>query len=161
VKKKMAPTPVPQKIVETIIAEWRTGEYSQRQLADRSKVSLGVVNKLCKGVDQDCREIVNAGCEYRQGLAGHDERIVNAVQHVVEERTRHIQFFTNAAIKNVSMAVKKLSDETSQIEHKLCADTISKGRDTVLGKEPAVQIDNKEGGQMVVNIMRFTDDPNA
>ena len=63
---------------------------------------------------------------------------------LVDERTKHITFFNNAALKNVSEAVNKITGETSQMEHRMLADTILKGRETVLGKAPetAVQINN-------------------
>ena len=155
----MAGKPIDPELAATIVAEWRTGAYSIRDLAKRHDVSHGVCGKLCKGVIKDMATTVDAGLLYMGGLAGHDGQLVDAVRTVVDERTKHMQFFTNAAVRNVSMAVKKLSEETSQAEHRLCAETISKGRDTVLGKEPAVQIDNKEGGQMIVNIVRYTDEP--
>jgi len=70
------------------------------------------------------------------------ERFVH--EQLVDERTKHIQFFTNAAVKNVSVAVKKITSETTQVEHRMLAETILKGRETVLGKTPdtAIQINN-------------------
>jgi hypothetical protein len=49
----MAAKALEKSVSESIVAEWRTGEYSQQDLANRHKVSKGVVNKLCKGVFQD------------------------------------------------------------------------------------------------------------
>jgi hypothetical protein len=153
--------PLDQGIADKLVADWRTGEYTVRDLAHKHKVSHGTAGKLCKGIDKDNAHLVDKGVSYLVGLSELDGQLVDAIKDIVDSKARNIQFFANAAVKNVAMAVGKLTDETTQFEHKLCADTISKGRDTVLGKEPAVQIDNKEGGQMVVNIMRFTDDPNG
>ena len=54
----------------------------------------------------------------------------------VNERLKHIEFFNRAALKNVSVSVKKISDDTTQMEHKLIAETILKGMYAVLGKTP-------------------------
>lgn len=155
----MAAKPIDKGLAEKIVAEWRTGEYSQQDLAERNKVSKGVVNKLCKGVEQDVTGIVTAGVAYKQGLAEHDDRIVTAVTAVVDERTKHIQFFNNAALKNVSVAVKKIDLVTSQAEHRMLADTILKGRETVLGKSPetAIQINTNGNTQMITKEMSAQD----
>lgn len=49
----MAAKPLESAKAESIVADWRTGEYSQQAVADRNSVSKGAVNKLCKGVEQD------------------------------------------------------------------------------------------------------------
>ena len=147
----MAAKPLDPGLAATIVAQWRTGEYSQQDLADKHEVSKGVVNKLCKGVEQDTAAIVTAGVQYRQALAEHDDRNVTAVTMVVEERTKHIQFFTNAALRNVQSAVKKITSDTSQAEHRMLAETILKGKEAVLGKdvETAVQVNNGVQFQVV------------
>lgn len=132
----------PNKIAE-IVADWRTGEYSQRDLAHKHKVSLGFVSKHTKGVGQDMNAVVNAGIEYRQGLEGHDERIVNAVHHAVDERTKHILLFNNLAANNAIRA-SQLPCETQQ-DHERLSNTILRSKEVVLGKSPdvAVQVNNQ------------------
>lgn len=70
---------------------------------------------------------------------------------LVDERTKHIQFFNQAALKNVSVAVKKIGADTSQAEHRLLAETIVKGREVVLGKAPdtAIQVNNTNDPQRI------------
>lgn len=140
----MAAKPIDPELAATIVAEWRTGEFSQQDLADKHGVSKGVVNKLCKGVEQDTAAIVTAGVQYRQALAGHDDRNVTAVTMAVDERTKHIQFFNNATLKNLSVMVKKVGESTSIMEHRIAQAAIKDGRETVLGKTPdtAIQINN-------------------
>ena len=130
--------------IPLIVADWRTGAFTQRQLAGKYRVSLGFINKHTKDVPRDTAETVNKLVEAKQELANLDEQSVNAVHEQVNERTKHIQFFTNAALKNVSLAVKKINNETTQAEHRMLAETILKGRETVLGKSPdtAIQINN-------------------
>ena len=156
----MSAKPLNPDLAATIVAEWRTGEFSQQDLADTHNVSKGVVNKLCKGVEQDTAPIVTAGVQYRQALAEHDDRNVTAVTMVVDERTKHIQFFNNATLKNLSVMVKKVDTNTSIMEHRIAQAAIKDGRETVLGKSPdvAVQVNNN---MQVEEIRRLVIDPKA
>lgn len=151
----MAAKQIPETVAKDIVADWRTGAFSQQELADKHKVSKGAVNKLCKGVEQDTASIVTAGIQFRQALAGHDDRNVTAVTSVIDEKVRHINFFNNAALKNVQTAVKKIDDKTSQAEHRMLAETILKGRETVLGKTPdtAIQINNTPAETPKLNVI--------
>jgi hypothetical protein len=65
---------------------------------------------------------------------------VNAVQDVVNDRTKHIIFFNKVAVQNVREAMKAKCE--NQQDYKSRADTILKGKETVLGKSPetAVQV---------------------
>lgn len=134
----------PAEKIPLILAEWRTGEYTQRDLAYRHKVSLGFINKHTKDVERDTASTVNKLVEAKQELSKMDEHSVNAVHAIVDEKTKHIQFFNNAALKNVQTAVRKIDESTTQAEHRMLAETILKGRETVLGKSPdtAIQINN-------------------
>jgi hypothetical protein len=145
----MAAKPINQEVVKNVVADWRTGEYSYSELAHRHKISKAKVGQLCKGVEQDLSDIVDAGTQYRSGLANHDRRIVDAVNHAVDERTKHIQFFNNAAIQNVKEAMSAICE--GQQDYKARAETINKGREVVLGKTPdtAIQINNNQSAPRI------------
>lgn len=136
----MAAIPLNPDVAAKIVADWRTGAFSQQALADKHGVSKGKINNLCKGVEQDTKLIVTAGIEYQTGLAGHDDRNVTAVMAVVDERVKHIQFFTDAAVRNVQESMQARCE--NQTDYKSRAETINKGRETVLGKSPEIQINN-------------------
>ena len=138
----MAAKPLNPSIAEAIVVDWRVGQMSQRQLAEKHKVSLGMVSKLCKGVNQDAATIVNAGVQYRQALAAHDERIVNAVEQVVDERVKREEWLNIQALRNVKESMAHPCE--SQSDYRARADTISKAKDVVIGKTPdtAIQINN-------------------
>ena len=145
--------------ISLIVADWRTGAFTQRQLAGKYRVSLGFINKHTKDVPRDTAETVNKLVEAKQELANLDEQSVNAVHEQVNERTKHIQFFTNAAVKNVQAAVRKITNETTQAEHRMLAETILKGRETVLGKSPDTAIQINNGNQPITEIRRTIIDP--
>jgi len=166
----MAAKPIQDSIKQAIIAEWRTGEYSQQKLADRHGVSKGAVNKLTKGMPQDTAVIVTAGIEYLHGLAGHDDRNVTAIESVVEEKTKHIEFYDNSQNKLAQLTLLKLdqhitlgedgkpwvSDEMSFQDMNAAANILQKSRDGVLGKSPEtlIQINNNGGLRIPANEIR-------
>jgi transcriptional regulator with XRE-family HTH domain len=124
-----------------ILAEFHAGK-SQNELAKRYEVSPATINKLCKGIEPKHVEKVNALTRINTELAGESEYEVNAIHREVQERTKHIQFFTNAAIKNVQESMKEPC--ANQNDFRARAETILKGREAVLGKTPetAIQINN-------------------
>ena len=133
---------------QKILADFHTGK-SQNYLAKKYEVSPATINKLCKGVEPKHIETVNALTAINTALSEESEYEVNAIHREVEERTKHIQFFNNAALKNVQAAVRKIGEQTSQAEHRMLAETILKGRETVLGKTPdtAIQINNENSSK--------------
>lgn len=140
----MAAIPLKLEISAAIVADWRTGAFSQQGLADKHKVSKGAVNKLCKGVAQDTASIVTAGVAYQVGLAGQDDRNVTAVTELVNEQTKHLDWLNKAALKNASEAMKLQCND--QLDHVRRSDTILKTKETLVGKTPetAIQINNTQ-----------------
>jgi len=153
----VAAKPLDKVVSEKVVADWRTGAYSQQKLADKYNVSKGAVNKLCKNVDQDMTDIVTAGVQYKCGLASQDDRIVTAVTELVDERTKHIEFFTSAAIKNVKDAMTIACE--NQNDFRARADTILKGREAVLGKAPDTAIQINNNSQQNTEKQVFSTDP--
>ena len=127
---------------EKILAQFHAGA-SQNELAKRFEVSPATINKLCKGIEPKNVDKVNTLTRIKTELAAQSEYEVNAIHSEVEERTKHILFFNAAAIRNVQEAMNEPC--ASQQDFKARAETIVKGRETVLGKSPetAVQINNQ------------------
>ena len=120
---------------------WRAGR-SQRWIADELNVSAASINTWVKGLPQDLNELVNTKTFVLQKENELSVRERSAVQDIVDERTKHIQFFTNAAVQNVKGAMDQPCE--GQADYRMRADTILKGKETVLGKQPdtAIQINN-------------------
>jgi hypothetical protein len=123
-----------EKLIPVVIGQWRTGAYSIRDLAKKHDVSVGFIAKHTAGIEKDGLAVVNAGVQYKQGLAENDEHFVNAVEDVVEDRTKRIIFFSKMAVKNVAEAMATKCE--SQRDYRSRADTILKGKETILGKSP-------------------------
>ncbi len=143
---------------EQIIAEWKAGR-SQRWIAGEHNISVGSVNKLCKEIPQDNIAIVNANVFVKQELATRSEQEVNAVHNLVDEKTKHIQFFNNAAVANIQQMMSKVGEETKIVEHKMASEAIAKAKETVCGKSPetAIQINNEPAP--ITKITRVIVDP--
>jgi len=137
-------------LIPKIQAEYRTGHYSIRKLADRHDVSVGFVAKHTKHLDNDVAEVVNAGVAYNKALSEfseHNEHLVNATKEVVDERTKHLMFFNKSALKNQQIANNRLKEKEHDIElSELEAHSriTARNKETLLGKSPetAIQINN-------------------
>lgn len=140
----MAAKPLDPNIVEEIITDWRLGQLSQRQIAGKRGVSNGAVAKITKGVSRDVSSIVSAGIQYHQALHTQDERIVSAVEQVVNEAASRMEWLNSVAIQNVRESMAASCENQQDFKHR--ADTILKGRETVFGKTPdtAIQINNQQ-----------------
>ncbi|MFH2122524.1 MAG: hypothetical protein ABIJ50_03430 [Pseudomonadota bacterium] len=135
-----------KKLIPVIVGQWRTGAYSIRDLAKKHDVSVGFIAKHTAKIEKDGLAVVNAGIQYKQGLAENDEHFVSAVNDVVNKRTEHILFFNHAAIQNVSEAMATKCE--NQSDYRVRAETICKGRETVLGKSPDTAVQVNTGGSL-------------
>jgi hypothetical protein len=140
------------KLIPVVVGQWRTGAYSIRDLARQHDVSVGFIAKHTAGIEKDGLAVVYAGVQYKQGLAENDEHFVKAVQDVVEDRTKHIIFFNKMAIKNVREAMEAKCE--NQFDYRSRADTILKGKETVLGKTPETAAQVNVASKTLVEMTR-------
>ncbi len=107
-----------------------------------------------KGIYQ---QLILDGSRVKAEISTLSSTVLNVVEKEIEERTKHIQFFTNAAIKNVVEAMKK--ECLDQNEHRARADTILKGKEAVFGKDPQTVINNTNAQQnnQSITAIKWTD----
>lgn len=139
-------------VIPKMQADFRTGAYSIRKLADKYDVSIGFVAKHTSDLGKDLESVVNAGVAYKQALASENEHLVNAVNTVVDERTKHTMFFNNSALRNQQLANKKLSENMAIQELEAHSRLTAKNKETVLGKQPdtAIQVNQPEQPRVVI-----------
>ena len=132
---------VSDEVKKNILADFHIGK-SQSLLSKIYSVSLGTVNKMCKGVEPKNVDKVKALVSVTTELSSQNENEVKAVLSEVNERVRHIKFFTDTTIKNLSILSEKIGEETTVFEHLKIQEAILKGKETVIGKTPdtAVQV---------------------
>ena len=127
-----------------LIADWKTGKFTERALAQKHRISPATAHKLVAGIDKDIPALVSKQIEINQQLAEMTEQEVSKFEREVSERTKHIQFFTTAAVQNVKEAMSLQCEDQADFQKR--ADTILKAKEAVLGKTPetAIQINNNQ-----------------
>jgi len=89
---------------ELILADFHTGYFSQRKLAEKYEVSTATINKLTKGVEPKHIDKVNAQVSINTSLANESKQEVNAFTSVVNDRTKHLIYFQNSALNGQQKA---------------------------------------------------------
>lgn len=141
---------------EKVVTDWKKG-VSQNDLAKMYGISKGTVNNWCKGVSQIIEPLVNAQVKINQELTNLTDRELTAFRNEVEERTKHLMFFTNSALKNQQLANRKLTQDAPITDLEAHSRITARNKETVLGKSPdtAVQINNEQPQeQRTIRILR-------
>lgn len=105
--------------IPLIQADFRTGNYSQRELAKKHGVSLGFVAKHTANLSKDMVNAVNAGIVYKHMVMNADEQIVNAVNAVIDEK---LEIRSN--IQTANAIRSKIYKETSQRAYETALEAI-------------------------------------
>lgn len=144
----------PQDKLHDVITDWRTGEFTQRELADKYGVSSGFVAKHTKGVPKDLAGTVSKLVEAKQDLAELDAQTVSNVLTVVEEKSRHLIYLNRVAVQNVQEAMD--AGCGTQSDYFSRAGTILRAKEVVAGKAPdtAVQVNVNGPVEHLVTLCR-------
>ena len=138
----MARIALPKKKVNQIVAEWRTGQWSTVELASKHKVSKSSVYNCVKGLERDCKQIVEAGIQYKQGLAAQSNLMVDTIETFVDATVQRLEYLRGAAIENVQAAMQAPCE--NQADYRSRGSTIQAAAETVSPKGPttAIQVNN-------------------
>jgi len=101
---------------ELILADYHTGHYTQREMAKKYDVSTATINKLTKGIEAKYKEKVNTIVSTTAEIyseSEQNEHEVNAVQFVVEEKTKHLKLINDNATK-LAGKLNAMADEISE-----------------------------------------------
>ena len=147
---------ITDEIKEKILADFHTGAYTARQLGDKYKVSHVTIVKITKGLVPKNKEKVTALIAIKSELAEQNYQEVTSVNEVVDEATKHLIFFKNAALRNQKKAdeILEMSDTISDIEAH--SRITARNKETVLGKEPQTVINNANVQRNVKNELDLT-----
>lgn len=128
--------------------DYRRAGKSQNWIADELGVSYATAHQWIQGVEKDMEELITTQVAVKKKLLDFSDNQRQLFESEVDKRMRYVEFFNDLAVKNAKAAADKITDETTQVEHRLLAETILKSRETVLGKTPdtAIQINNTTGG---------------
>jgi predicted DNA-binding protein YlxM (UPF0122 family) len=138
---------------EDLLADYHTGEYSNNELAKKYKTSHTTVNKMVKDLEPKHKEKVSTISAMRAELLQESFKEVSAVEAAINERTKHLLFFTNSALKNQTLANKKLNDNISMNDLEAHSRITSRNKDSVLGKEANTQVNIQNTNALQNNIV--------
>jgi len=94
---------------EALLADYHTGDYTQRQLAKMYKVSLGTVSTATKGLYKKTEHLIQHKVELIRATAELTTSELNAFEHSVQFKVamlRDIESFSNLAIRKANELVQ-------------------------------------------------------
>jgi hypothetical protein len=97
---------------EALLADYHTGDYSQRQLAKKHKISNGPVANITKGLGKKNERLIQMKVEVAQEVELLNEQELSAIEHSVRfklDMLRDIEKFSYEAMSKANKLVK-LSD---------------------------------------------------
>lgn len=130
---------------ELILADFHTGAFSHRELADKYNTSHVTIGKIVKGLTPKHKDKVTTQIAIQSALSKESYQEVTAVESIVKEKTRHLNFFKDSALRNQELANSQLNKKMKIHEIESHSRLTSKNKDTVLGKdiETSINISNQ------------------
>ena len=127
-----------------VLADWKTGKYSERDLASMHKCSSSTIHKIVVGVEKTIESIASKTVAIKQQVAAFNEHEKSRYEQLVEEKSRNIQFYADAGVKIAMSALKVLDAEERPdvFQHKALAEAVLRSKEITLGKDVATVINN-------------------
>jgi hypothetical protein len=82
---------------DSILADFHTNKYSQRELSKKYKVALGTINNLTKEVNPLNEHLVNAQVTVLKGKSEISNEQMNAVMNTASDEARRLGLVYNAS----------------------------------------------------------------
>ena len=140
-----------------ILDDFNLGK-SQNFLANKYEVSPATINKLCKGLNPKYKDKVNTVSAIKSEILQESEYLVNTFDKEVNDRTKHLLFFQNSAIKGQQKANEMLDFVDDMKDLLAYANLTKTNKETVLGKDPETVINNanlqQDNTPMQITIVR-------
>ena len=150
--KKMAKiTPI---LRQKILADFHTGYFSIRALGEKYNIGKSTIAKITKGIEPKHKEKVDTLVSINTDLNYANKQEVDSVHSIVKERTAHLAFFQNSALKNQKYANKKINENSELQELKLHSEITQKNKISVLGRDVDTQI-NMQQNQNTQNVLEI------
>jgi len=141
---------------KNLIADWKTGRYSQRDLVNKYGASKGTVGNLTKGIDQKNGHIVDAQITVLTAKALLPPEEMGAIVLVAQEEIYNNQLVTNASQLNLVRITEYLSNNT-KVEKINVGDGVQHFEEIGLGASDFIQCQNAihKAGQSLGVIEQF------
>jgi len=133
---------------EAALTDWKTGEFTERSLAAKYKISVGTAHNLVTGVPKDLEPLIARQVSIKQELIKFSRQEVSKFEQVVCEKSADLAFYRASSNLISDIALQKVVEkktESTMMELKMAQEVIGKGKENVYGKpgaDVAVQINN-------------------
>lgn len=141
--------------IEQAMALFRSGK-SIRECDKLTGVNYKKIEREAKQrglVKGDLSQLVDDMTETQAKFVTLCDMEKQVVTKEVDDRIKHIEFLNKLTIKNLSVMGKKIDSDMDFAEHKLVQETINKGAERLIGKEPELVINNAQ--QTNIEPIRF------
>lgn len=124
-----------------VIADYKTGKYSQRELAERHHISVGTVNNLTKDLKADNEQFVQAQISLLTAKALLPPEQMNAILNAAQEEIYNKGLVTNATQLNLVRMTEHIS-VNKKLEKVNVGDGIQQFEEVGLGSGDYLNIQN-------------------
>lgn len=134
-----------------LIADWKTGKFTERALASKHRVSPATAHNLVAGIEKSIEPLISKQVEINQELVNLNEQEVSKFKQEVDSRTRNLACIDSATMKNVSILAKKIDLTLTVKDHRDAQATFKDARETIAPKvETAIQINNTQSSNLTL-----------
>ena len=132
-------------------AYFESGQYTLAQINQKTGNSISKISEKAKrekwekGKNAD---YIAAKTTIAEKKGKERENIISVLDEIADEKTKHLLYFQNSAIKNQQKANELLESTDSLADLDAHSRITARNKETVLGKEPAAQITNAQQTQI-------------
>tara|TARA_R110000850_G_scaffold85804_1_gene184911 strand:+ start:836 stop:1300 length:465 start_codon:yes stop_codon:yes gene_type:complete len=111
---------------DALLADYHTGDYSQRQLAKRHNISNGTVANITKGLDKKNERLIQKKVEVAQEVKLLNEQELSAVEHSVRFKLDMLKDIETFSYSAMSKANELVNASDSGYEFKAVVEGVDK-----------------------------------
>lgn len=132
-------------------AYFESGQYTLAQINQKTGISISKISEKAKrekwekGKNAD---YIAAKTTIAEKKGKERENIISVLDEIADEKTKHLLYFQNSAIKNQQKANELLEGTDSLADLDAHSRITARNKETVLGKEPTTQITNAQQTQI-------------
>ena len=132
-------------------AYFESGQYTLAQINQKTGISISKISEKAKkekwekGKNAD---YIAAKTTIAEKKGKERENVISILDEIADEKTKHLLYFQNSAIKNQQKANELLESTDSLADLDAHSRITARNKETVLGKEPAAQITNAQQTQI-------------
>ena len=132
-------------------AYFESGQYTLSQINQKTGISISKISEKAKkekwekGKNAD---YIAAKTTIAEKKGKEKENIISVLDEIADEKTKHLLYFQNSAIKNQQKANELLEFAEDLSDLDAHSRITARNKETVLGKEPAAQITNAQQTQI-------------